>query len=112
MSSAIIAAAVVASISTPNYEVSSCDNSKFELKQAVVAKWPVIEDHLRLDAGFVKIEALVNSTGSVTSQKITETKPRRIFDRSAKKAMEHWLFSESDKEQRCFNVVFKFKLMR
>ena len=112
MSSALIAAAVVASISTPNYEVSSCDNSKFELKHAVVAKWPVIEDHLRLDSGFVKIQAIVSSTGVVTSQKITETKPRRIFDRSAIKAMEKWLFSESDKEQRCFNVVFKFKLVR
>ncbi|MDE3271885.1 TonB family protein [Pseudoalteromonas sp. G4] len=112
MSSALIATVLLASINTPDYEVSACDKSKFSVNHAVAAKWPLIEDHLRLDSGYVKIEAIVNSAGFVTSQKIVDTKPRRVFDRSAKKAMKQWSFSESSKEERCFNVVFKFKLVR
>ena len=63
--------------------------------------------------GWVKLEFTVQGDGSVTDIKIIDSKPRRVFNRAAIKAISKWKFkpvSSVATAGKRFNQVIEFKL--
>ena len=64
--------------------------------------------------GWVKVEFTVSKSGTVTEASVVESRPRRIFDRSALKAIRKWRFkprvADGEAVSRRATQVFEFKL--
>lgn len=64
--------------------------------------------------GWVKVEFTINARGKVTDAVVVDARPRRIFDRSALKAIRKWRFkpmlSNGEAVPRRATQVFEFKL--
>lgn len=62
-------------------------------------------------SGWVKLEVKVDSSGKAIETKIMDAKPKRIFERAAKKALKKWKFSMSPSQDiRCGVVTVEFSL--
>ena len=61
--------------------------------------------------GWVKLAVKVDSNGKVVDIQIVDSKPGRVFVRSAKKAVKKWKFSKSSSNAiRCGITAINFKL--
>ena len=61
--------------------------------------------------GWVKVEVKVDSNGQIVKLTIMDAKPKRVFERSAMKAIKKWEFSKSASQQsRCGVVNIGFSL--
>lgn len=62
-------------------------------------------------SGKVRLEILINAVGKAVKMRVIESIPSSAFKRSARKAVEKWLFSKSaNSKLRCGIVVVEYKL--
>jgi len=97
----------------------SADISSPQENNDVIALLKVEPDYPRSAAikgieGWVKLEFTVLEDGSVTDVKVLQSQPKRVFDRSAMRALSHWKFKPrivngKAMKQRAIQVI-EFKL--
>ncbi len=58
----------------------------------------------------ISILLAANMEGHFSQVKVIDAKPKRLFDKEARRAVKRWVFNESDLIERCYNVTFQFKL--
>ena len=84
-------------------------NSRIQVVEHVAPKYPT--SHRALVNGWVKLEVRVDSEGRAVNMQIVDAFPKRVFERSARKAVMKWKFSKSSSnELRCGITVVEFKL--
>jgi hypothetical protein len=103
----ILAASLTTHLLTSDYEVDSCVGAPFEVVNAEKPKWPL---DVRVDKGFTEFKVYVGSNGKVIEQKLIGSYPKRIFDKSSKRAIAKWIFNNSKYQERCFNIKLKYHL--
>jgi TonB family protein len=103
----LVASNLVSILLNDSFEVESCEGVPFSVVKTVAAKYPTGTYAVK---GFTEFKVNVNADGIVSSYEIVDSVPYRVFDRAAKRALNNWQFSSSELDERCFNVIFKFKL--
>ena len=107
MISILLVANMATSFTTDKYHIESCDAVPFQLIKTQEQRRPI---HSRDREGYVDLKIIVNEKGSFSQVKVTGAKPKRLFDKEARRAVKRWVFNKSELFERCYNVTFQFKL--
>ena len=85
-------------------------SSEIVIVKKVTPRYPRI-NVMEYSEGWVKLEVKVDSNGKIVKLTIMDAKPKRVFERSAMKAIRQWDFSKSTSQQsRCGVINLEFSL--
>lgn len=99
----------VSSFSLGTYSLVSCESGKIQIIDATSPKYPLHSPN-GFVSGFVDIQLIVDSHGKVQEHQIIRSQPKRVFDRSAIKAVKKWNLEPSKEAKRCFKTRIDFVL--
>lgn len=102
----VVATNLVSFYETENVLMESCIAEPFELVKYVAPRFPVD----RRVSGVVELRAYVDQFGVYKDVKVTEAKPKRLFDKAARRAVKKWRWNTSEHAERCFDIRLEFKL--
>jgi TonB family protein len=96
-----------------NEQLAPCGletSSEITVVKRIPPRYPRINT-MEYAEGWVKLQVKVDSNGKIVELIIMDAKPKRVFERSAKKTIKHWEFSKSTSQQsRCGVINLEFSL--
>ncbi len=90
---------------------SKTESPQIEVIKRVQPRYPTSPAFEGWPNGWVKLEVLVAPNGKPIKITVIDSMPKGKFERSARKALNKWLFSTHNKEEiRCGLIVLEFKV--
>lgn len=102
----LIAANLMSFYETDSALVESCIGEKFQIVEYVEPRYPLCVRR----SGYIDLRLYVGADGKYKDIKVIDSHPKRVFDKSARRAVKGWRFNDSKFSERCFNITLKFAI--